>query len=173
VNSITFTLTADDLVVAQRLHQRCGLKRYAALVLAMALTITSLLYVSEGILDRDLMATTLLTLLVIIIGLPLFSYFWGIPRMARRAFAQDALMGKPSRFFWDATTAKVESDSAGWQNAWADFACWKANDTVILLYRQTHLYHLIPTSAFPDVQSRQSLIDALVANGVSNKWPPK
>jgi heme/copper-type cytochrome/quinol oxidase subunit 4 len=173
VNSIAFTLTAEDLIAAQRLHQRGGFKRYFGLVLGIALAIASLLFASEGILDREIMAITLFSLFAVFIGLPLYVYFLGIPRMAKRAFSQDPLMGTSNRFSWDANTAKVETDSAGWQNSIADFACWQANDAVILLYRQTHLYHPVPVRSFPDDESRQSLIDALIANGVSSKWPPR
>lgn len=173
MNSITYSLTADDLVKAQRLHQRGGVKRYAWLVLAIVVAIATLLYASEGIFDRDLMATTLLALLTVIIALPLYAYLWGIPRMARRAFAQDRLMAQQSRFSWDSVSAEVEAEGAGWKNALADFVCWQANDDMLLLYRQTHLYHLIPTRAFADADQRTNLIDALVANGVRNIWPPK
>lgn len=171
MNSITFTLTADDLITAQRLYQSNGLKRYAMIVAFMVIAAVWLMVASDGILDWQLMAIPLGVLLVIIIFNPVYARYWGIPRMAKRAMVQDPLMAKPSTLQWDDKMARVDAEGASWENPIADFAGWQANEDILLLYRQIHLFHLIPTRAFPDAATRQSLIDALVANGVSNKWP--
>lgn len=171
MNSVTFTLTADDLITAQRLYQSNGLKRYAMTVALMAVAAVFLLVASDGILDWKLMAVPLGVLLTIIIFNPVYARYWGIPRMARRTMVQDPMMSKPSTLQWDGKIARVDAEGASWENPIADFAGWQANDDTLLLYRQVHLYHLVPTRAFPDAASRQSLLDALVANGVGNKWP--
>lgn len=170
---ICFLPNVADLVAAQRLYQLAGIRRFAAIMAIAAAASGFLLWASDDLLDVHMMGTTLAALFVIIFLIPLLSRYWTIPRMAKRALAQDRTLAEPCTFRWDSRVAGMESGSGNWNYPLADLVCWMADKQVLLLFRQTHLFHFIPLRAFPDAQSRQSLFDALAANGVSNKWPPK
>ena len=173
MNRVEFTLTVDDLVAAQRLYQLGGAKWLLGVFGAAVVALIFLNVIWPDDASGSDAGAILFAVLAIIILVPIISRFWRIPRMARRAFAQDSLLSKSCVFSWNSHEASAESEDASWKQALGDFAGWRADDAVILLFRQTHLYHLIPTRAFTDTATRQSLIDALVANGVSDKWPPK
>jgi hypothetical protein len=172
VTEIRFTPTPDDLIAAQRLHQRTALPRYLTWFGAVGVIAGILFwYLSDG--DAVFLVTVVITYPLAIILPPVIARFWTIPRMARKAQKHDRALNEECRFSWSEKSAKAESASGGWDQPLSDFACWKANDDVLLLYRQTNLFHFFPTHAFPDDAARASLIAALKANGVSNHWPPK
>jgi hypothetical protein len=173
MNEIHFEPKEEDLIAAQRFYQLGGIKRYAMIMGFVVIAFLSLVFALDDDVELRTMTITFCAMFALIILIPLFSRYRTIPRMARKALEHDKNLGQPVVFRWDNQSASMASDTANWTQSIADFAAWRANDTVILLYRQTHLYHFLPTRAFPDAQSRQSLIDALVANGVSNTWPPK
>ncbi|MEQ1549709.1 YcxB family protein [Sphingorhabdus sp.] len=173
MNEIQFEVREYDLVAAQRLYQLGGIKRYAMIMGIVVVAFLSLVFAMDEGFDLGAMTFTFGAMFAVIVLLPILSRYWSIPRMARKALKHDKNLREPTSFRWDSETASMASDTANWTQPIADFAAWRADENVILLYRQTHLYHFIPTRAFSDAATRQSLIDALVANGVSNKWPPK
>lgn len=173
MNEIHFEVREEDLVAAQRLYQLGGIKRYAVIMGFAVVAFLSLVFAADESFDLGGMAFTFGAMFAFIALLPLLSRYWTIPRIARKALEHDKTMSQPTSFRWDSETASMASDTANWNQPFADFVAWRADNAVILIYRQTHLYHFLPTRAFPDASVRQSLIDALVANGVSNKWPPK
>lgn len=173
MNEIHFEVREEDLVAAQRLYQLGGIKRYVVIMGFAVVAFLSLVFAMDEGFDLGAMTFTFGAMFAVIVLLPILSRYWSIPRMARKALEHDKSMSEPTSFRWDNETASMASDTANWTQPIADFAAWRADENVILLYRQTHLYHFIPTRAFSEAATRQSLIDALVANGVSNKWPPK
>lgn len=173
MNRIEFALTADDLIAAQRLYQLAGIKRQAVWVvpiLGFALYLYTRL---SGETDRLLLLIAMLAMVFSRVLVPLYSRFFGIPRMARRAIADDPAMSELANLGWDDQAIWAESETASWNQPMADLKAWLADDRVLLLFRQVHLFHIIPARAFPDVATRQALIAALDANGVSGTWPPR
>jgi len=172
VTEIRFTPTPDDLISAQKLHQLNALPRYLTWFGAIgAIAVIIFWHMSEG--DVVFLTTVAITYALAIILPPLIARLWTIPRMARKARKHDRSLKEECLFSWSENSAKAVSASGGWDQPLSDFACWKANEDVLLLYRQTNLFHFFPSHAFPDDATRASLIEALKANGVSNQWPPK
>lgn len=173
MNQITFTLCAEDLIAAQRLHQWTGIKnfsRYGGAFIALAVVL--MVFISDEDIRLGIL-TALYVMLALFVLLPLIARYWRIPRMARRALSQDPALRAPATFSWDDKQAAAQSKASQWNQSLADFAGYQADAEILLLYRQTHLFHLLPTRAFADAAQRQSLIDALVASGVAKSWPPK
>jgi hypothetical protein len=173
MNQITFTLCAEDLIAAQRLHQWSGIKGFAKYGgAAIALLVVLLEFISDEDIRTGIIAG-LCVMLALFVLVPLIARYWRIPRMARRALSQDPALRAPATFSWDGQQASAESTASHWNQPLADFAGYQADARILLLYRQTNLFHLLPTRAFADAAQRQSLIDALVSSGVAKNWPPK
>lgn len=173
MSRIEFALTADDLIAAQRLYQLAGIRRQAmwlVLIIGFALYLSTRL---TGETDRLLLSIALAAMVFSRVLVPLYSRFIGIPRMARRAMADDPGLSELASMGWDEQSIWAESETASWNQPISDFKAWLADDKVLLLFRQSHLFHTIPARAFPDAATRQALIAALGANGVTGTWPPR
>lgn len=173
MNEVRFQATVDDVIAAQRLYQRAALPRYAKLVGIAAATVLFLLYLVDNADDMAAMVASVVGVVILLAAAPAIAYFWTIPRMAAKAMRHDATLAETAVMRWDDTMISAEAGSAQWSQPIATFAGWQANDAIVLLFRQTHLFHFIPARAFPDAATRQSLIDALQSNGVTTQWPPK
>jgi hypothetical protein len=172
VNRVGFVLTADDLIAAQRQYQWLGIKAQALLVLVVSAFGLYFALAHTSGLWRLALLLVLAAMLATRVVWPFYARFWGIPRMVRRALAQDPAVLEPTEISWDEHSFALSSASNTWQQPLGEFLCWIEDVEAMLLFKQVHAFQIVPKRAFADPAQHGSLIAALAANGVKDKWPP-
>lgn len=172
MSRVEFVLTADDLIAAQRQYQWQGIKAQALVVLAVSAFGLYFALAHTSGLWRLALLLVLAAMLATRLIWPFYARLWGIPRMAHKALAQDPAVLEPTEVSWDEQTFALSSASNTWQQPLGEFLCWIEDADALLLFKQVHAFQIVPRRAFADTAQHASLIAALAANGVKDKWPP-
>ncbi len=171
MTEIRFQLTEADLIAAQRLYHKAALKRYASSVCCGLAILLGLYFDDLG--SPGALAIIVAYAILVVLVIPGVRYFWRIPRLAAETFRQDKSLSEIVALSWDEKNIRYETEAGSWCQPITSFVAWRANVHMVLLFRQTRLYHPIPARAFPDAEARNDLLNRLTENGVSTKWPPK
>lgn len=173
MNEISFTPTYEDLLAGQLLLNEKALKR----LLPWSLLI-GLLAISKTILDHgftkpaafiyDIVPYILMLMIVYAVIRKV-----NIPRIVRKTIRLQKSLSDPVHFRWTNDSLSISSKNGNSTVPLSDFACWLANEKVVLLFHSQSLFHFIPRRAFPDNAVWKSFLQTVAAAGVSNQWPPK
>lgn len=171
MTEIRYQLTEADLIAAQRLYHKAAQKRYLFPGCCGLAILLGLYFDDLG--GLGVLAIILTYVVLVFLIIPGVRYFWRIPRFAAETYRQDKSLSESVTLRWDDKNVSFETKSGNWCEPISSFVAWRANVHMVLLFRQTRMYHPIPARAFPDAEARNDLLNRLTENGVSTKWPPK
>lgn len=167
----TFTLSIDDLTAAYRFHNigRYRQRRTWIRFLAVFLVLSAMLIIADrGQNPGDIAIGVCLIfgyLAAWIAGLFAFNYWFYLPRMARRVYAQTRNLQVSCDAEWSDEGIRFVSAHSTVAYAWPDFFAMKRNAEMLLLYQSELMFHVLPMRALTAEQAQD--IVARVMNAKS------
>lgn len=150
MRTVSFTLTPQDWIAAQRFHFRqYSLKSLLRIGLVLGAIHTVLWLVGE---DRRLfdLASGLGTLAVALLAIGAVLYLL-LPSRSRRLYAQTASMRRAMTISWSDWGVRFDAENGTWREAWSDFFRIADSRTSILLLVNDSMFYLVPKRALsPD-----------------------
>ena len=150
MNRATYTITADDLAAANRLHfrQYVGVWSFVKLWIAGAIVLASMIFLLEKSFD-----STAYLFGLIIGGIALAALFvlsWlNMKYQAKRRWAQAHSMWTEQQVSWDPDAIHFASKRGDIRIGWQDFYRWTSDTTSILLYQDSGTFLLVPARSLP------------------------
>jgi hypothetical protein len=173
VKEVRFVPEVGDLIAAKRLHQRIAMQR-APVSICIGLGIILVgMFAIDGRVDWSAFAVACAAVASFVILVILAARYITIPKAARKLLRLDKSLQSEISIRWDDAYIELQHPNGHWKSALGDFACAVENPVVLLLFRQTNMYHFMPTRAFLSLAQRDELVALFRANGVSSHWPPK
>lgn len=163
---ISGKLSADDYVRAQYLHirPRLAFKVVGALLIA-AFVWTVWISFTGG--SSDLPSWPGFVVVAASIYLLAFFFIY-IPWRSRRTYGQQKSLRRESRMKVSESGIQVENEVGQATVPWTDYAKWKENDRLFLLYLSDPVFHLVPKRFFSNVEDvsdfRQLLLTQIGAS---------
>ncbi|MBB5883575.1 YcxB family protein [Xanthomonas sp. LMG 8992] len=152
---ISGSITVQDYLAAQRLHQRRGHRRVLLVMAALLLGLAVFAFARHG----SGMAIIGVMLAVAggggLIGQTIQSA-WTMPRKVRRLHAQQAALRHRLTYRWDAAGLEITWADGRVQRSWRDDVRYRENAQVLMLYQNDVLFDLVPTSWFADAAQRDA-----------------
>jgi hypothetical protein len=153
IQTFEVLLDADDYAAAQALHTRWTARRtlfsLAAIVGGIVLvllshhwTIVAGCALIGGAVSGAITFETLRRFL--------------IPRRARRLFAQQKNLRRPTVFHWDDHGLSWTSVQSSGTTPWTDYLKWRENEHMFLLYHSDLMFQMLPKRAFRDAELLKS-----------------
>ncbi|MDR6869679.1 hypothetical protein J2Y55_000672 [Bosea sp. BE125] len=145
--SVSFTLTADDYVAANKLHvlnfyrDRFRLAVIAAGVLLYVLFIVSD-YASGWSFGTFAGIVHLFAFFLLL--MPFLSYFLFAPDIARKTFRKQKSLQQPLTWSWSEAGLKVTSDGGEWLTPWDHYLKRAENAEIFLFYQAPRLFQMVP-----------------------------
>ncbi len=173
MKEIRFKPDVNDLIAAQRLFQLLAIKRSIPFVVTGLSALPLLVWLLDGVIDWGSVGKTWIVILVIVALLTALSRYVSIPRHARKTIRLDKAFGSEISVRWDEENLYFSHTKGQWEASLGDFPCAIADRDNLLLFRQTNMYHFLPTRAFSSGDERGALLASLRSHGVVSRWPPK
>jgi len=169
MTEVTYTVAADDLVAANRLHflKSISLRRWLITFLASAVAVGMIVWGFIGSLETELYLLTLGGMWALIVTICIVGWLM-IPRQARRTWQQGQKMFVEQRVTWDAEKIWFKSARGEIGVSWGDYYRWTADDRNLLLYQDIRMFYLVPLRTFPSGASEE-IIDHLKVAGVRER----
>jgi hypothetical protein len=154
-----------DLKAAQNLHAMPG--KGTRLLLAFLLGLFTFLVVGAVILAVQGRISWVLAIYPIFIA-GFVALFWFVLRPAQIARIYRQHKELSSNFEMELTDEaySIKNDYGSGRIPWKDFAKWKENDRMILLYRSENMFNMVPRRLLADDSQAQYVLDRLQQNGV-------
>ena len=152
--AVQITVTAADLIQAQRLHfwqymrSRAGVTRLITAWAAAAVVFAMVMKLLGGIPALLPSAICIAIIPFIIVGSWSLRIYGLGGWKARRTFRAQKTLQRPFRISWTDRDVSFESEFGHTRFQWSDFFKIRENHHCILLYQSRLLYQLIPKSAF-------------------------
>jgi hypothetical protein len=108
----------------------------------------------------------LLPFLFIIAIVPLYRYVF-LPMQTRKIFAQQKALNSPFEIEFDETEMTVSNEFGNHRMPWGNFAKWKEDSELLMLYHSDVMYNIIPKRFFSDPQQIEIIRSFLEKNKVS------
>ncbi|WP_295479604.1 YcxB family protein [uncultured Pseudomonas sp.] len=161
--TVVIQLQPEDLAMAQRLHfwqhvfSRAGLIRLSILCVIATAAFAYVLWLMG---NKAVLPVAIFALITpfAVLGFPfLITQMLGGIR-ARKTFAQQKTLQKPTCLAWDEQGVVMKSDYGHARAPWTDFRKAREDERLILLYESDRLYRLIPkrclsATQLADIQS--------------------
>ncbi|WP_254460733.1 YcxB family protein [Xanthomonas sacchari] len=153
---ISGTITVEDYLATQRLHQRRALRR---LMLAMAVLL--LIGLTLCAFARHGSGMAILGVVLAgaggggLIGQTIQSA-WTMPRKVRRLYAQQAALRHRLTYRWDEAGLEVTWADGHVRRSWRDYVRYRESPQVLMLYQNDILFDLVPTAWFVDAAQRDA-----------------
>ncbi len=172
MREFSFTPTYEDLLAGQLLLNGKAMKRVFPWTLLIGLMAISTTILNHGFSDPakfiyDLIPYALMLLIAWFVVRKIY-----VPRSARKMMRLQKNLSRPYVVEWDDEHIRVTSKSGNSETAFSDYACWLANDKVILLFASQSLFYFYPRRAFSD-EAAWAAFKATVAGIAPSRWPPK
>ncbi|MCI2263466.1 YcxB family protein [Xanthomonas indica] len=160
---ISGSITVEDYLAAQRLHQRCALRR---VLLAMAALLLGGLMLFAFARHGSGMAMLGIVLAGAggggLIGQTIQSA-WTMPRKVRRLYAQQAALRHRLTYRWDEAGLEVTWADGHVRRSWRDYVRYRESSQVLMLYQNDILFDLVPTAWFADAAQRDAFRQLVAA----------
>ncbi len=155
----------EDLQAAQRLHALPGKRGWIWIGVLIGFFV--LLFLASIILAAMGNLSWWLALYPILI-LGFIALFWYVLRPAQIARAYRQHKELSSLFEMELTDEgySIKNDYGTGKVPWRDFAKWKADKKIILLYRTDNMFNMVPTRLLQDESQAQYILEQLQKNGV-------
>jgi hypothetical protein len=175
VTPITFTLTLDDMLAANRLamqrYVRKGLPKFSLAVVVTALVVTLIAYAfnPKPMAVAGALFARIVALYVGVAAVGVAYVLFVAPRLrAKKNMAQMPALSRAQTMEWDETTITFSSDTGHMTVPLTDVHQWAANETVLILYPADHLFYCIPRQYVTDKTSWDRLITAIRRAGITS-----
>lgn len=113
----------------------------------------------------DFSFVLLLPLLILVAMFPLYRYVL-LPMQTRKIFAQQKALHSPFEVEFNETEMTVSNEFGNSRIPWGNFARWKEDSELILLYHSDVMYNIIPKRFFSDSQQIEIVKSFLEKNKV-------
>jgi YcxB-like protein len=142
---ITGTISASDYLDAQRLHGE-RVRRWYFYICAAVIT-AGIAFTAFG-----LRRPGVTLVFVAIIGLVVEYLIWTfyLPRKIRHLHRQQKDFALPFTYWWDAEFIESKSDNGQSKRRWRNYAKFKENETMFLLYHADNMFEALPKNWFRD-----------------------
>ncbi len=154
-----------DLKAAQDLHARTS--KFARWVIIILIVVLAL-FIITGIVFalRNSISWTFMIYPVFILGFLALYRYWLRPYQIKRAYTQHKELS--SLFEMDLTDEgyNIKNDYGSGKIPWKDFAKWKSDEKIILLYRTDNMFNMVPKRLLTDETQAQYVIEQLKLNHV-------
>ena len=154
-----------DYQAAQRLHaQGNRLARAAGYVILGVISLLALVSLFLALTGK-----TPWTGVIIPVLLPVFwvlIQYVLLPRQVARVFAQQKDLSAPFEIGLDDEGFRLENQFGSSRVPWQDFAKWKQNGELLLLYRSDVAFHMLPKRFLPNPADAEFVVDRLRAHNV-------
>ena len=152
--SVTFTLTADDYVAANKLfivkYSTSGWLLVCWLMF-VALLLGSLFMLALRFPGGPFMAL-LYICVAIVIAIPLYEYFFGAAVFARKAYASQKSLQHPMTVAWSEAGFRCMAQQGDWNIPWNDYLKWTEDGKVVLHYQGTRVFNMLPKRVLTPAQ---------------------
>lgn len=148
--SVSFTLTAEDYATANKLYVRKSYKGgVGIIVVAGVLLLYGLYFRSEYAGDGSYgwLADVFYGAAIVLLALPLLSYFVLAPRAARKTYRQQKSLQQPLTLSWSSAGLKVTSEAGEWLTPWDHYLKRAENEEMLLFYQAPRLFQMLPKRA--------------------------
>jgi hypothetical protein len=154
-----------DLKAAQDLHARPG--RWARWGLFLVLGALGLLLIL-GIIFGLMGSISWSTIIYPIFLLGFLALFWFVlrPYQITRSYKQHKELSSPFEMELSDEGYSIKNSYGSGKIPWKDFAKWKADKKIILLYRTDNMFNMVPRRLLQDESQAQYVIDQLRQNNV-------
>jgi hypothetical protein len=144
--SVTFTLTADDHVAANKLFMlKYATSRWPLIFwLGCTALLLGMFFVLALQMHDAPCAPAVYICFTVLVALPFFQYFVSASTLARRSYAGQKTLQHPMTVSWSTEGFRSIAQQGDWNIAWGDYLKWAENDKVILLYQGAHLFNMLP-----------------------------
>lgn len=174
---IDLQLGVDDLIAAYRANFASVSRRRAAIIpIAAALYTAGLVWMEGGASLITIFVIFILMIGAMYLGILLFRYLirrFGIPRFAKRIYAQQADLRIPFQWEWDDDNFFAHSESGNSRYPWNSFHKWHRTSGMLLLYRSEVLFHFLPLRHEGALRAADDITARLTAHGIHEKKPKK
>ncbi len=173
MSEIHFTPTYEDLLAGQLLLNGKAMKRFLPWTLLIFLMAVSTTIIDYGFSEPARFIYDLIPFSLILLAAWVVLRKIAIPRNAKKMMRLQKSLSHPIHMCWTSEALSVTAKNGNSTTPLADYACWLADEKVILLFGSQALFYFYPRRAFPDEATWESLKAAVTAAGVPNHWPPK
>ncbi|MFK3781404.1 YcxB family protein [Agrobacterium sp. NPDC089420] len=152
--SVTFTLTADDYIAANKLFILKYSTSRGPLVcwlMVVFVLLGSLFMLALRFPDAPFMALFYICVAVVI-TIPLYQYFFGAAVFARKAYADQKSLQHPMTVAWSDEGFRSTSQQGDWNIPWSDYLKWTEDSKVILLYQGARVFNMLPKRVLTPAQ---------------------
>jgi hypothetical protein len=153
---ISGSITLEDYLAAQRLHQRRSLRRVLlamAVLLLLGLAVFAFAKRGSGV---DIVGVMLAAAGGGgLIGQTIQSA-WTMPRKVRRLYAQQAALRHRFTYRWDEAGLEITWADGRVRRPWRDYVRYRDSPQLLMLYHNDILFDLLPTSWFADAAQRDA-----------------
>lgn len=169
---IEIQLREQDLQEAMRLHygRRRGKSFFimVAFGVVIALVIIAIARVDDIAKMMTILGTMLVWCIVILALVLVLNRFILIPRLSRKAYAQQADLRRPMVYRWDDERFALTQTNGHWTRPWCEFVSWRRGEKVFLFYQSDYLFHLLPINV-DTIDAITAIHHHLVAHAVPEK----
>lgn len=154
-----------DLKAAQDLHARTNkFARWMIIILVGVLT----LFIITGIVFalRNSISWTFLIYPVFILGFLALYRYWLRPYQIARTYKQHKELASLFEMELTEDGYSIKNDYGSGKIPWKDFAKWKEDSRIILLYRTDNMFNMVPKRLLADETQAQYVIEQLKQNHV-------
>ncbi|MCC4590907.1 YcxB family protein [Xanthomonas campestris pv. cannae] len=160
---ISGTITLEDYLIAQRLHQRRAVRRVLLAMAALLLSGLTLFAFARHGSGLDMLGVVFAAAGGGgLIGQTIQST-WTMPRKVRRLYAQQAALRHRLTCRWDEAGLEVTWADGHVRRSWRDYVRYRENPQVLMLYQNDILFDLVPTSWFADAAQRDAFRQLVAA----------
>ncbi len=154
-----------DLKAAQNLHAMPGKRTWIGISFLLGLFVMLMIgAVVLGIMGR--LSWWLVAYPVFILGFVALYWFVLRPSQITRAYKQHKELSSPFEMELTEEGYAIKNLSGTGKVPWKDFAKWKVDKNIILLYRTDNMFNMVPKRLLQDESQGQYVIDQLDKNGV-------
>ncbi len=155
----------EDLKAAQNLHAMPG-KRGWIWVGALMGFLVVLLLVSFILAALGRLSWWLVFYPIFIIGFVALYWYVLRPGQIARVYKQHKELASPFEMELTDEGYSIKNDYGTGKIPWRDFAKWKANQKMILLYRTDNMFNMVPRRLLQDESETEYILEQLQKNGV-------
>ncbi|MGC1376765.1 MAG: YcxB family protein [Anaerolineales bacterium] len=153
-----------DYLDSQLLHMRSGKSRQIALYCILAAPVCALLYlIATGQIETGLYFLPALGLPIVFL---LYRYVF-LPRQIKKLFTQQKELSLPFELEITETGLLTSNELGNSTRPWGNFAKWKENEKLLLLYHSDIMFSIIPKRIFSEPQQVETVKAFLQKNKVS------
>jgi hypothetical protein len=154
-----------DLKAAQDLHARTS--KFARWMIIILVGVLALFIITGAVFAlKNSMSWTFLTFPVLILGFLALYRYWLRPYQIKRVYTQHKELASPFEMELTEDGYNIKNDYGAGKIPWGDFAKWKEDQKIILLYRTDNMFNMVPKRLLADETQAQYVIEQLKLNHV-------